>query len=851
MGDLTPALASPKRPPSSPSFEAAPQAPLENNTALPLFPSPPPPTTAPVPTPASRDSDTRNGSQNGVPSEPPLSLPSSPIKAVHRFDVDSLRRDSGLAPSRRDSRTTLATDELSAPSLKSPPSIPSIIIDEETPRPSSRRSERKWSSFKSRKSTEIPPAVPPLPPVNDVPFQGITLDIPTGSIGDLTSESLASINENGPGKEDHTTTAAPTTTIDMNSNSEKKDITSPPVSSSGKKDTLEVLHDSKPASPRSLSARRIKSNASLRTRPSSSATRILSIDEEILSQRVRLMYEKGDEAIEEAEVNEMLGLENEEAVLDDPPNESASTDAFPTTNDESGTERLITPATSVVGPGSRRSSFIQREANELAGGLEDWENVQVGDVDRYGFIVPRKETAETPEVPPPIQRVSTSLLLASSTPRRKRTLRRAPSTAASSRSFHGRSPTRKSTDQSRPTSSQSSYHNNLSRSTSRLRYAANRLPHNRNRKFLDEASDMLTLPGQLDGEDDDSPHALAMKKKEWEREDKWRKMAKVVSKPQDGAGMTFEFDVKSSKLIERTWKGIPDRWRSTAWYAFLSASAAKRKDSPSDTELIQKFNEFQEEGSPDDVQIDIDVPRTISSHIMFRRRYRGGQRLLFRVLHAMSLYFPETGYVQGMAALAATLLAYYDEEHAFVMLVRLWLLRGLDRLYRSGFAGLMEALDSFEKEWLESGEVAEKLTELGIPPTAYGTRWYLTLFNYSIPFPAQLRVWDVFMLLGDSGEPTSPTPPSSRPATTSSHAANGTSTPSPTTSQPSAPPFGKSLDVLHATSAALIDGMRDIVLESDFENAMKVLTSWVPIKDVEIFMRVARAEWKVHHRKKG
>jgi hypothetical protein len=63
--------------------------------------------------------------------------------------------------------------------------------------------------------------------------------------------------------------------------------------------------------------------------------------------------------------------------------------------------------------------------------------------------------------------------------------------------------------------------------------------------------------------------------------------------------------------------------------------------------------------------------------------------------------------------------------------------------------------------------------------------------------------------------------------------------------------FGNGLDVLHATSAALIDGMRDIILESDFENAMKVLTSWVPIKDIELFMRVAKAEWKVHRRKKA
>ena len=346
---------------------------------------------------------------------------------------------------------------------------------------------------------------------------------------------------------------------------------------------------------------------------------------------------------------------------------------------------------------------------------------------------------------------------------------------------------------------------------------------------------MLTVPfGGLDS-DADTPVARAMRKKEWQREDKWTKMARPTKASQDGGGMRFEFDTQSSKLIERTWKGIPDRWRSSAWYSFLDASASRHKDSPSEKELLEAFNELQSVSSPDDVQIDIDVPRTITSHIMFRRRYRGGQRLLFRVLHAMSLYFPETGYVQGMAAIAATLLAYYDEEHAFVMFARLWQLRGMEKLYESGFSGLMDALGDFEREWLSGGEVAAKLNEFGIPPTAYGTRWYLTLFNYSIPFPAQLRVWDVFMLLGDED------PPMDRPQ---SHHGKASKT---ETQKPS--PFGRSLDVLHATSAALIDGMRGIILESDFENAMKVLTSWVPIQDIEMFMRVAKTEYKVHRKK--
>lgn len=62
-----------------------------------------------------------------------------------------------------------------------------------------------------------------------------------------------------------------------------------------------------------------------------------------------------------------------------------------------------------------------------------------------------------------------------------------------------------------------------------------------------------------------------------------------------------------------------------------------------------------------------------------------------------------------MASLAATLLCYYDEDTAFVMLVRMWQLRGLERLYQPGFKGLMEALEDFEKNWLGGGDVANQL----------------------------------------------------------------------------------------------------------------------------------------------
>lgn len=61
-------------------------------------------------------------------------------------------------------------------------------------------------------------------------------------------------------------------------------------------------------------------------------------------------------------------------------------------------------------------------------------------------------------------------------------------------------------------------------------------------------------------------------------------------------------------------------------------------------------------------------------------------------------------------------------------------------------------------------------------------------------------------------------------------------------------PF-RGLDILHATSAALIDALNEVLLEADFENAMKALASWIPVKDDDMLMKVIRAEWKSHQRR--
>lgn len=64
------------------------------------------------------------------------------------------------------------------------------------------------------------------------------------------------------------------------------------------------------------------------------------------------------------------------------------------------------------------------------------------------------------------------------------------------------------------------------------------------------------------------------------------------------------------------------------------------------------------------------------------------------------------------------------------------------------------------------------------------------------------------------------------------------------------PPSSSEYDILHATSAALAQALREVLLDAEFENAMKALTSSIPIKDEDLLMKVVKAEWRLHHGKR-
>ena len=235
----------------------------------------------------------------------------------------------------------------------------------------------------------------------------------------------------------------------------------------------------------------------------------------------------------------------------------------------------------------------------------------------------------------------------------------------------------------------------------------------------------------------------------------------------DSGGNALEWRVKPSKrrkVRERVYKGIPDCWRSAAWEMLITKMSGAGQ--AQFEKLSQEYEDHLQQPSTYDIQIDLDVPRTISGHVMFRTRYGQGcvgtclsaqclsdpvfrQRSLFNVLHSFSLRCSECGYCQGMGPIAATLLCYMDTKRVYPALVHLHNSYDMHQIFKPGFPGLLEAI-YIQERFIEQmmPRVYETFKEQMISTTSYATKWYITLFANSVPFHTQLRLWDAFFLDG-------------------------------------------------------------------------------------------------------
>jgi len=160
---------------------------------------------------------------------------------------------------------------------------------------------------------------------------------------------------------------------------------------------------------------------------------------------------------------------------------------------------------------------------------------------------------------------------------------------------------------------------------------------------------------------------------------------------------------------------------------------------------------IQGNGSSDQ-EIFRDLHRTFPNHVFFKDNQGNGQRLLYNVLKAYSLFDKEVGYCQGMAFVAAVLLLYMPtEEDAFWGLVHLFQQDGfaMRGLYLPELPMLNTCLYQFE-QLLHTyvPKLSQHLKAEGVSPGMYASEWFITIFSRSFPFGLVLRVWDCMLYEG-------------------------------------------------------------------------------------------------------
>ncbi|KAJ5159430.1 uncharacterized protein N7482_006434 [Penicillium canariense] len=207
--------------------------------------------------------------------------------------------------------------------------------------------------------------------------------------------------------------------------------------------------------------------------------------------------------------------------------------------------------------------------------------------------------------------------------------------------------------------------------------------------------------------------------------------------------------------------GIPVALRAKVWSECSAASAMRI---PGYYEDLVRGVGGTEPDSSVVAQIDMDIPRTLTDNVFFRKG--PGVDKLREVLLAYSRRNAEVGYCQGMNLIAASLLLIMPTaEDAFWILTAMIEVILPHHYYDHGLLASRAdqvVLRQYISELLP--KLSAHLEDLGIELEALTFQWFLSVFTDCLSAEALYRVWDVVLCLNVSSAVSN----GSAPATTSS-----------------------------------------------------------------------------------
>ncbi|XP_056328995.1 ecotropic viral integration site 5 protein homolog isoform X2 [Danio aesculapii] len=197
---------------------------------------------------------------------------------------------------------------------------------------------------------------------------------------------------------------------------------------------------------------------------------------------------------------------------------------------------------------------------------------------------------------------------------------------------------------------------------------------------------------------------------------------------------------KVGQIKVLTRRGVPAQLRAVVWQLLCDSG---------NVSVRLQYSDLLQSSSTSETLIHRDLVRIFAQHHLFHNHQSICQETLFNVLKAYSVLDQEIGYCKGSVFIVGLLLTQMAEEEAFCVFVRLMKDFRMRELYKSSRDELgccIYQFDSMIKEQLP--ELHSHFQTQGFQTSVFSSSWFYSVFLSSLPIPAAMRIFDIFMCEG-------------------------------------------------------------------------------------------------------